>query len=242
MTNPPSSDEFTLAPGLDPQVSLDVRNSMRLEWRSPRTLQPHVLNWKSHPAAQRDSYHDLKDEVGWAGALLFNEQTGHLLDGHMRLQDALETNEPEVPVLVIDVDEATELKILTYLDLVGSLFKTRQSALDKLDDLTQTRSELLRRLAAGDTPDDDDPLSDQANARDRGLPDGGISMVLGEAYNYVVLLFKTELDWTAAQDHFGLQRVKCAFNSGIGVGRVVDGGDYLKKVYRRRLGQSEEQP
>lgn len=228
-----------LNPELDAETQRDMRNSMRLEWRNPRTLNPHVKNWKSHQGVQRNAYSDLKGEVGWAGALLFNERTETLLDGHMRLQDSLESNEDEVPVLVIDVPYETELKILAFLDLVGSLFKTRQSALDQLSDLVDTRSALLRSLAGGDVPEgeDDDPLNEDREERAAaGLPEGGLSLVLGEEYNYIVLLFKTPMDWTAAQDHFGLKRTRCAFNSGIGVGRVVDGGEYLKQVYHRRLG------
>lgn len=238
---PPSSDLPDLHPALDENAKVAMRNSMRLEWRDPRTLNPHKKNWKSHLSTQREAYSDFKEEVGWAGALLFNEQTGNLLDGHMRLQDALENNEEEVPVLIVDVDPDTELKILAFLDLVGSLFKTRQSALSELDALAQSRSDLLRSLARGEAFDDDDPFAEVGETADPGLPEGGLSLVLGESYNYVVLLFRTEMDFVAAQDHFGLQRTRCAFNSGIGVGRVIDGGDYLKGVYRNRLGLITEE-
>lgn len=50
---------------------------------------------------------------------------------------------------------------------------------------------------------------------------------------YVVLLFRTDLDWVAAQDHFALQQVDDPFGAKrTGIGRVIDGGAYLKRILR----------
>lgn len=217
-----------------------VEETLTFEWRDPREMQKHALNWKIHTSVQREAYRELHDEVGWAGALLLNTRTGRLLDGHMRLDDALENNEERVPVLVIDVPEEKELMILEYLDMVGSLFQAKQSAVSVLENLHQAKSNLLRSIAQGNVPEDDEAKGqgDDINMG-KPLPDGGLSLVLGEQYNYIVLLFKNEIDWTAAQDLFGIERVQCVFNSGLGVGRVVDGGAYLEKVYKERLGIGE---
>lgn len=63
-----------------------------------------------------------------------------------------------------------------------------------------------------------------------------MSLVLGQSFNYIALVFRTEMDWIAAQDHFDLKKVKCAFNSGVGLGRVIDGGAYLKKMLDQKHG------
>lgn len=207
-----------------------VRNSMRFEWRDPRSLQPNDNNPKDHPSLQRSAMTDFFDDVGWAGALLYNEQTGHLLDGHMRQADALERNEDVVPTLIINVDQAKENRILAFLDKIGSLFAERKDTTKKLLEGQNVPDSLLALLNVGTTADlllgsgDDE-------AAPKPFPEGGLSLVLGEAYNYVVLLFKTELDWLAAQDHFGLKRVRCAFSTSIGQGRVVDGSKYLDSIY-----------
>lgn len=239
------TDEEVLELELNDDVPADVAeglgNGMDFEWADPRKVAQHALNWKQHPSIQREGYRELHDEVGWAGALLFNRQTNRLLDGHMRLQDALENNMPVVPMLTIDVPEEKELLILEYLDLVGSLFKRKQSAIDKLEEINQTRSALLRRIAQGEAAldEDEEELEDEdglviPDASD--LPEGGLSLVLGEQYNYIVLMFQNDLDWTAAQDHFGLKKVRCVFNSGVGLGRVVDGSAYLENIYQNKLG------
>jgi len=217
-----------IAPELQELVDGIPRNNMRLEWLSPRKIAAHDMNWKTHPSLQREAYSEFLVEVGWAGALLFNENTGRLLDGHLRLQDALERNLDQLPVLVINVDEDTERKMLALLDKIGSMYDERQSQLALIGKVTDVRSQMLADLlAGGDLPHDEDNID---NLGGKGLPAGGISLVAGEKYNYVMLFFKTEIDFVTAQDHFGIETVKCAFTSGVGVGRVIDGSQYLRIV------------
>jgi hypothetical protein len=53
-----------------------------------------------------------------------------------------------------------------------------------------------------------------------------------ESYNYVVLIFRNDIDWTAAMEHFGLKSVQAKYlgkgKPKIGMGRVVEGSDYLR--------------
>ena len=212
------------------QIEKLMRNSMRLEWRDPKMLQPRDDNPKHHPSLQRVVYSDFVDDVGWVGAFLYNERTHHILDGHMRQDDALEKNLDEVPVLVIDVDQPTEDRILVFLDRIGRLSQDNDDQAEKLL-ADQELPDSLQKLLSGNQ-DDDLLLADgEEVTRPDQFPGGGLDLVLGEQYNYVVLLFKTELDWISAQDHFGLKRVRCAFSTGIGLGRVIDGGRYLERVY-----------
>jgi hypothetical protein len=53
---------------------------LRLEWRTPAELAENPRNWRSHPQGQAAALDGLLDEVGWAGALLYNERTGRLID------------------------------------------------------------------------------------------------------------------------------------------------------------------
>ena len=220
------------------QEAEDMFNNMRFERRDPHQIAQHALNWKNHPSFQREAYAEFHDEVGWAGALLYNDATHRLLDGHMRLQDALENNYTEVPVLVIEVDEQKELAILRYLDELGTLYQKKKSAAETLEAMISSRSDILAQLSRGDIPDEEDGDSGDEPNLGVQLPEGGLSLVLGEQYNYIVLLFKTEMDWVGAQDFFDLKRVKCVFNSGLGVGRVVDGSAVMGKLYNERAGIS----
>lgn len=69
-----------------------------MEYVQAGTLSPNPANWRRHPARQLDALKQTLDRVGWAGALLFNEATGNLLDGHARLE--LVTPETFVPVMI----------------------------------------------------------------------------------------------------------------------------------------------
>src|SRR5262245_38800219 len=94
---------------------------LRLEWADPATLAEHPKNWRRHPDAQLGALSDVLAEVGWAGALLYNERTGRLIDGHARRKVAQAQGADRVPVLVGSWDEETEAKILATLDPVGAM-------------------------------------------------------------------------------------------------------------------------
>lgn len=65
------------------------------------------------------------------------------------------------------------------------------------------------------------------------------SEFIGEQNNYVVLIFKTEIDWLNAQSHFNLESVSSKRQNGkewsIGIGRVVDGAKYLTEISGKQL-------
>jgi hypothetical protein len=95
-----------------------MERNVRLEWVDPSTLTPNPQNWRRHPEHQRRGVRGLIDEGGWAGVLLYNEQTGRLVDGHLRAgYEDLE----EVPVLVGSWTAEQEAKILAFLDPLTAL-------------------------------------------------------------------------------------------------------------------------
>jgi ParB-like chromosome segregation protein Spo0J len=63
-------------------------------------------------------------------------------------------------------------------------------------------------------------------------PDVEFSEFIGEANNYVVLVFDNELDWLNAETHFGLKTVASRRRNGKpwnkGIGRVLNGANYMK--------------
>lgn len=104
---------------------------LRLEYLEPRDLAEHPGNWKFHGSDQLASIESLMGSVGWAGALLLNERTGRLVDGHGRLSIARRSTEP-VPVLVGDWTEEQERQILLYLDPTGWMARADGQALERL--------------------------------------------------------------------------------------------------------------
>jgi ParB-like chromosome segregation protein Spo0J len=126
----------------------DVQPPLRLEWRSPAELAENPRNWRTHPPTQLAALADVIAEVGWAGACLFNERTGRLIDGHLRRELALKQGCANVPVLIGSWDEATEAKILATLDPIGALAEADSIKLEALLSDVSTSSDALQQMLA----------------------------------------------------------------------------------------------
>ena len=116
---------------------------LRLEYLDPSQLDAHPMNWKLHPAEQLGALEDFISEVGWAGALLLNERTNKVLDGHGRRQ--LFAGRGPVPVLVGNWTEEQERKILRSLDPTGWMARVDGAAFE----LLQHGNDLLPALDPG---------------------------------------------------------------------------------------------
>lgn len=120
---------------------------LRLEWRRPEELQGNPLNWRRHPDAQIAGLEEVISEVGWAGCALFNEETGHLLDGHCRKKV------PEhllvdgcLPVLVGRWSLEKERLILATLDPLAEMATADDSMLAELLAETSIENEALLKM------------------------------------------------------------------------------------------------
>lgn len=126
---------------------MQIRNRVReLRRVKAAELVPNPRNWRTHPQAQQDALRGILAEVGYADALLARELpdgTLMLVDGHLRAET---TPEQEVPVLVLDIDEAEADKLLLSLDPLAALAETNASSLDALLREVNTGSEGLQQM------------------------------------------------------------------------------------------------
>jgi len=102
---------------------------LRLEWIAADELADNPQNWRTHPAGQEQALRAAMAECGWAGACLYNERTGRLIDGHLRKKVA--GSEP-VPVLIGSWTEDQERLILATLDPLSAMAQTNAGRLDAL--------------------------------------------------------------------------------------------------------------
>lgn len=91
---------------------------------SPDQLLANPANWRIHPEMQQDELEKVLETVGWVQQVVVNRRTGHLVDGHLRVQLALRRDEEEVPVTYIDVSLEEEKLILVTLDPLSALAST----------------------------------------------------------------------------------------------------------------------
>jgi DNA modification methylase len=151
---------------LSGEVTLGALPPLRLEWVEAESLDDNPRNWRRHPEKQMAALRDVIAEVGWAGALLYNEATGRLLDGHARKKLG-----GKVPVLIGSWTEEQERTILTTLDPLAAMAEADGQVLDSLLREVDSDSEniqamladlakehgLLPDVAAGRTDPDDIP-------------------------------------------------------------------------------------
>lgn len=95
------------------------------------TLMPNPLNWRAHPGLQRSALAGVLSEVGWVQQVVVNKRTGHLIDGHLRVDLARAKNEL-VPYVEVDLSEEEERLVLATLDPLAALATTDEEALELL--------------------------------------------------------------------------------------------------------------
>lgn len=108
---------------------------------APDQLVANPMNWRTHPGNQRDALRGSLASVGWVQQVLVNKRTGHVVDGHARVEEALSRGEATVPVLYVDLSPEEEALVLATLDPISAMANT--------DDAK------LRELLAGITVDDE---------------------------------------------------------------------------------------
>ena len=99
------------------------------QWRSrivrhadadPAELKANPQNWRTHPPAQREALAQTLDEVGWVQDIVVNKTTGHVVDGHLRIELALERGEATVPVVYVVAAVRFRCSALIVWDKGGS--------------------------------------------------------------------------------------------------------------------------
>lgn len=95
-------------------------------------LQPHALNFRSHPKEQSAALRTMLDRIGFAGAVLAYEDDGALqiIDGHLRVQESKPSD--ELPTVILDVTPEEAEELLATFDPIGSMAGRNEDALSEL--------------------------------------------------------------------------------------------------------------
>lgn len=113
---------------------------------APDQLLANPLNWRRHPKEQQDALEGMLRTVGWVQRVIVNRTTGHVVDGHLRVELALRRGEPTVPVIYVELSETEERAVLAAIDPIGGMAVTDQAQLDELLDGLVTGDEGLDAL------------------------------------------------------------------------------------------------
>jgi DNA modification methylase len=113
---------------------------------APSELVPNPRNWRGHPPEQQRALAGALGEVGWVAEVLVNRTTGHVVDGHLRIELALARLEPTVPVTYVELSEDEERLVLASLDPLAAMATAEQEQLAALLAGLQPADEALRAL------------------------------------------------------------------------------------------------
>ena len=126
------------------ECNMNIRDRViRLERVPASQLQPNPKNWRTHPEGQQNALRGILAEVGIAGAVLARETPEGglmLIDGHLRAETL---GNADVPVLVLDVNEAEADKLLATIDPLGAMAEADADKLRELLEEVETASEAL---------------------------------------------------------------------------------------------------
>jgi hypothetical protein len=142
-------------------------------FEAPDQLLANPLNWRRHPKNQQDALEAMLRTVGWVQRVIVNKTTGHIVDGHLRVEVALRRDEPAVPVLYVQLSEEEEKVVLAAIDPIGGLAETDQTMLDDLLEGVETGDAdldaFLASLRAGDFWDSDISKVESAGENTDGI-------------------------------------------------------------------------
>ena len=128
---------------------MNIRNRVKSLRMVPASdLRPNPKNWRTHPKAQADALRGVLSEIGLADACLARELPDGslmLIDGHLRAETL---GDGDVPVLILDVNEAEADKLLATLDPLAAMAESDAAKLDELLRNVDTGSEALQQLIA----------------------------------------------------------------------------------------------
>jgi len=112
----------------------------------PKTLVPNPENWRLHPKAQKEAMEGVLDDIGWVQEITVNQNTGLVVDGHLRLDLALREGEPSVPIKIVDLTPAEEAAVLATLDPISAMAKTDKDKLKIILATAKSGNDKVRQL------------------------------------------------------------------------------------------------
>src|ERR1039457_4871354 len=99
---------------------------------APDQLLANPKNWRVHPKGQQDALESALCKVGIVQNVVVNERSGRMIDGHLRVEMAISSGQPTVPITYVDLSDDEEKLILATIDPLAGLAGTDRKLLDSL--------------------------------------------------------------------------------------------------------------
>jgi DNA modification methylase len=113
---------------------------------APDQLLANPANWRRHPCEQQRALGAALGEIGWVQHVIVNTTTGHVVDGHLRVELAMSRDEPTVPVTYVELSEDEERLVLATLDPLAAMATAEKDQLAQLLASLQPEDDVLASL------------------------------------------------------------------------------------------------
>lgn len=148
----------------------------------PASLTAHEQNARVHPTDQRDALAESLGRVGWLSPVVVNRTTGNILDGHLRVEDAVARG-ATVPVVYVEVAEDDEEFVLATFDPIAALAEYDGGTLAGLLERSSIQSAPLLallndRVALSTGPPPLDDLADEYDPSAVGSGGASVSTIM----------------------------------------------------------------
>lgn len=115
---------------------------------SPDQLLANPRNHRIHPKRQQDALSGSLDTLGYIQTVIVNKNTGHIVDGHLRVTMALREGQLSIPVTYVELTEAEEAQALLSLDPIAAMAANDRDKIDELLKMVNTdNAEVMKHLS-----------------------------------------------------------------------------------------------
>lgn len=204
---------------------------LQIKYRRAVDLQPYDKNSRTHSRAQVEQIVGSIREFGFTNPILIDENDC-IIAGHGRLEAAKQLDLDEIPTITLEGLTEAQRRAYVIADnkLALNASWNEKMLVRELYALEQTDLDLT--LTGFDSKELNDLLAVDIDTQEEIEGAVQFSEEVGESHNYVVLYFDNDIDWLAAQTHFGLKSVHSMRSNGKpwskGIGRVLNGAKYLQ--------------
>ena len=192
-----------------------------------KDLIPYEKNTKKHDDVQINNVAESIKQYGFVQPIVIDKNNVVVI-GHCRLLAAKKLKMADVPCVCVDDLTEEQVKALRIVD-------NKSNESDWLNDILELELPDVDLSAF-----DFDFGLDKKKGKEEIEGEVEFSEILGEENNYLVLQFKTDIDWLNAQSIFGLETVKSYSTrkdgkvtknmERKGVARVLDGAKVLNEL------------
>ena len=200
---------------------MDIKNI------SVKDLIPYEKNTKKHDDVQINNVAESIKQYGFVQPIVIDKNNVVVI-GHCRLLAAKKLKMADVPCVCVEDLTEEQVKALRIVD-------NKSNESDWLNDILELELPDVDLSAF-----DFDFGLDKKKDKEEIEGEVEFSEILGEENNYLVLQFKTDIDWLNAQSIFGLETVKSYSTrkdgkvtknmERKGVARVLDGAKVLNEL------------